>query len=58
MHYSPSTKTIVGSKEDENSGLLWIWQSFNIECYICTCDTDIVPIKCLFFYQISVGCII
>ena len=22
MHYSPSTETIVGSKEDENSGLL------------------------------------
>ena len=25
--------------------------NFNIECYISTCDTDIVPINCLFFYQ-------
>ena len=23
--------------------------NFNIECYISTCDTDIVPIKCLSF---------
>ena len=31
---------------------------FQYRMLYSTCDTDIVPIKCLFFYQISVGCII